>query len=224
MVRFLVAIMFLGSAVLAPKSCSVGFGGGSNGTSGSPALAVPWVSQDNSEYCGPASILMWALYDGVTGLTQTEIGNYIGTSLSNGSTREQIVAGVNYYTRSGRDAVLAFPGGTTDEIGVYYSQEVTSINSGVPLIAFITGSRHAGVARGGSWHYDDNSALYVWDSVIFQDPITGPDQVYIAGQWTSENVAHVVSSSASAQAGYNYNYYGGSVGLRGSSGIIRPAY
>lgn len=224
MVRFLVAVMFLGGTVLVPKSCTVGFGGGSNTTSGSPALAVPWVSQENIQYCGPASILMWALYDGVSGLTQTSIGNHIGTSLSSGSSREQIVAGVDYYTRSGRDAVLDFACCTTDEVGVYHSQEVTSINSGVPFIAFINGSNHAGVARGGSWNYDDNAALYVWDSVIFQDPITGPDQVYFAGQWTSENVTHIISSSASSEASHNYDTYGGRIGLRGSTGTIKQVY
>jgi Peptidase_C39 like family len=212
------------SATLVMKSCSVGFGGGSNTTSGSPALAVPWVGQENSEYCGPASILMWALYDGVTGLTQTQIGNHIGTSLATGSSQSQIAAGVDYYTRSGRDAGLSYPAGTTDEIGLYYSQEVTSINSGVPFIAFIIGARHAGVARGGSWNYDDSSGLYVWDSVIFQDPISGSDQVYFAGQWTSEDVTHIISNSASQQAAYNYDTYGGRIGLRGSTGTIKQAY
>ena len=213
------------SATVITKSCSVGFGGGnSNGTSGSPALAVPWVGQENSEYCGPASILMWALYDGVSGLTQTAIGTHIGTSVSSGSSPSQIVAGVDYFTRSGRDAGLAYRGGTTDEQGVYYSQEVTSINSGTPFVAFIFGATHAGVASGGSWHYDDSSGLYVWDSVTLQDPIAGPGITYIAGQWTDEDVGHVMSASASAQASYNYDTYGGSVGMRGSSGTIRPAY
>jgi Peptidase_C39 like family len=211
------------SAAVITKSCTFG-GGGSNGTSGSPALGVPWVSQENSEYCGPASILMWALYDGVGGLTQTSIGNHIGTSLATGSSPSQIVAGVNYYTRSGRDAVLDYPAGTTDEVGVYYSQEVTSINDGVPFLTLIGGATHAGIARGGSWNYDDNSGLYVWDSVIFQDPITGPDQVYFAGQWTSESAGHIISNSASTEASYNYDTYGGSVGLRGTTGTIRQVY
>jgi len=131
---------------------------------------------------------------------------------------------VNYFTRSGKDATLAYRCCTNDDIGLYYSEEVTSINGLVPFVAMIGGATHAGVARGGSWHYDDSTSLYVWDSVIFQDPLVGSDQVYFAAQWTDEDVDHIVSNSASQQAAYNYGTYGGRIGLRGSTGTIKQAY
>jgi hypothetical protein len=208
-------------AVIATKSCTISVGGTSgNGSSGSPGLNVPWVSQANSEYCGPASILMWALSDHVSNLTQTQIGTYIGASPTTGSSPEGILAGVIHFTASGADAGLDYPGGTADQVGLYYSDEVTSINSQVPFIALIGGATHAGVASGGSWHHDDTNGYYVWDSVVFQDPIVGPNQPYIAGQWTSEDVTHIVSHSASVQANTNLSTYGGHVALRGSRGGI----
>ena len=217
-------LFMLVTAAVITKSCTIGTGGGggSDGSSGSPALAVPWVGQQNSMYCGPSSILMWALYDHVSGLTQTQIGNAIGTSLSSGSSPQQIANGVNTFTRTGKDAGLDYPAGDAEQVGTYYSQEVTSINSGVPFVTLIGGATHAGVASGGSWHLDDSTSLYVWDSVVFQDPIVGPNQPYIAGQWTSEDITHILSASASAEASVNYGNYGGRVGMRGSNGRIGP--
>jgi hypothetical protein len=215
------ALGFLMAAVVATKSCTISVGGNSGaGSSGSPGLNVPWIAQVNSEYCGPASILMWALYDHVSNLTQDQIGSYIGASPTSGSSPTGILNGVHYFTISGRDAGIDYPGGSSDQIALYYSDEVTSINSQVPFIALIGGATHAGVASGGSWHHDDSSGYYVWDSVIFQDPIVGPNQPYIAGQWTSEDITHFVSLSASAGSNANLNTYGGQVALRGSRGRI----
>jgi hypothetical protein len=116
---------------------------------------------------------------------------------------------------------LAYGGGETDEIGFYYSSEVTSINSSVPFIALITGATHAVVANGGSWHLDDDSGFFVWDTVLTQDPIAGPNVSYLAGQWTDAEVTHIISAAASEEANTNFNNYGSKVALRGSGGVIR---
>jgi hypothetical protein len=99
---------------------------------------------------------------------------------------------------------------------------VTSINNGVPFIAFINNGLHAGVASGGSWHLDDTTNLYVWDSVLLQDPISGPNQPYIPGQWTFEDIGHVISASASEEAQAYYSDYGARVVLRGAGGVVKP--
>src|ERR1700739_1375799 len=56
MVRFL-AVICLGGTVLAPKSCSINFGGpGDNQVTGFN-LSVPFFFQ-SAQYCGPASVEM----------------------------------------------------------------------------------------------------------------------------------------------------------------------
>ncbi len=216
----LLALVMMASVVTKGCTITLGSDGSGDGSSGSPALNVPYVQQQNPEYCGPASILMWALYDHVENLTQTQIGAYIGASASTGSSPQAIASGVEHFTLTGKDAVLDYAGGESDEVSLFYSEEVTSINSEVPFIAIIGGATHAGVASGGSWHVDDTSGYYVWDTVIFQDPILGPGQVYVAGQWTAEDISHILSVSASEAAGTNLSHYGGKVELRGAGGGI----
>ncbi len=206
------------------KSCTLSFGGDSgDGSSGAPNLGVPWVRQTSLLGCGPASVLMWALYDGMTGVTLTEIENTIGWTPSVGASQPQIVHGVNTYTRSGKDAGLGYPCCEQPQASeIYFSEEVTSINNGTPFIAFINGASHSGVASGGSWHLDPDTNYYVWDAVVLQDPNDGPNQPYISGDWALEDVTHIVSLAASEEAGYNYNTYGRRVVLRGGGGIIEP--
>ncbi|HVT61562.1 MAG TPA: C39 family peptidase [Thermoanaerobaculia bacterium] len=214
--KLLCALM---SATVIMKSCTItlGGGGGSGGNGGTVALGVPFISQENDHFCGPTSIEMWALFDGVTGLTQTGIANAIGTTQA-GSSAQQIRYGVSLFTRSGRDAGLDYAGGTTDQIGIYYSKEVTSANNFVPFAVLINGALHVGVVTGGTWHVDSDTNLNIWDSVDFQDPIVGPHQPYVAGEWTNADIGHIISSSASFGADSNYNQYGGSVRVRGSAG------
>jgi hypothetical protein len=214
------------AAMMIARTCTVSTGdGGDNGSSGdtgNAATNVPWVQQQNDEYCGPASILMWALHDDITNLTQTIIGDKIGTSLATGSSPAQILYGVNYFTATGRDAGLDYGGGTADEIGYYYSSEVTSLINSVPFAVLINGSLHAGVASGGSWYVDPDSGYYVWSSVVFQDPELGPNIPYIPAAWAEEDITHIVSASASEGATDNYNKYGGRVRMVGAGGTIKP--
>lgn len=221
MVRFLVAVMFLTGTVLEPKSCSVNFGGGSDDPSAPSGftLAVPFFYQ-SPQYCGPASVEMWAAYDGVTA-TQQQIANYIGCGV-NGSTQEQIVNGVEHFTVSGRDAALVYNAGEGTQgsiAGQYFSAEITSITARIPLIPLVNGATHAGVLIGGQWHIDSDSGLYVWDSVLFNDPAVGPGRPFIASDWTGyDDVEHIISSSASAKGGSNYWTYHSEVGIRGAGG------
>lgn len=221
MVRFLVAIMFLAGTVLEPKSCSVNFGGGSDNPSAPSGftLGVPFFYQ-SPQYCGPASIEMWAAYDGVTA-TQQQIANYTGCTV-NGATQEQILVGVQHFTMSGRDAELAYNGGVGDPgtiAGEYFSAEITSITARVPLIPLVNGALHAGVLIGGQWHIDTDSGLYVWDSVLFDDPAVGPGRPFIASDWTGyDNVEHILSSSASSTGVSNYFTYRSQVAIGGSGG------
>ena len=226
MVRFLVAVMFMAGTVLEPKSCSVNFGGGSDDPSAPSGftLNVPFFYQ-SPQFCGPASIEMWAAYDGVT-TTQQQIANYTGCSVNVGATQEQVVVGVQHFTVSGHDAELVYNGGEGDPgtiAGEYFSAEITSITARIPLIPLVNGATHAGVLVGGQWHIDPNSGLYVWDSVLFDDPAVGPGRPFIATDWTGyDGVEHILSASASAKGGSNYWTYHTQVAIRGAGGSIHP--
>ena len=186
-------------------------------------LAVPFFYQNSLLSCGPASIEMWAAYDGVTA-TQQQIASYIGCG-GNGATQEQIVNGVQHFTVSGRDAQLVYiggPGVPGTIVGEYFSAEITSISARIPLIPLVNGATHAGVLIGGQWHIDTDTNLYVWDSVLFDDPAVGPGIPFIASDWTGyDDVEHIISSSASVKGGSNYWTYHSQVAIRGSGGGIQ---
>lgn len=218
--RALVATILLGTTVSMPRSCTISFGSGSDNPSqpSSIALPVPFYSQ-SAMNCGPASIEMWAAYDGIT-TTQQEIANYIGCSPTGGASQQQILSGVQHFTESGRDAELTFNSGD----GVFFSDEVTSITALVPILPIVNGGLHAVVLIGGQWHIDpDNSNLYVWDvwdTVIYNDPLTGPGRVLNAAAWTGfDNTQHIISASASASGPGNFDRYGGMVAIQGSGGV-----
>ena len=79
------------------------------------------------------------------------------------------------------------------------------------------GATHAGVLIGGQWHVDPDTNFYVWDSVFFDDPAVGPGILYGAAQWTGyDDVEHIVSQFATAEAYYNYSEYDSRVAIRGS--------
>lgn len=58
-------------------------------------LGVPHVQQEEFNYCVPASILMWRLYDGLPAVSQEEIFDFIGGPPC---TPDAVPAGVNHYT------------------------------------------------------------------------------------------------------------------------------
>jgi hypothetical protein len=209
----LLSVMFLAATVAIPKTCTIGTGGsGSGSNGGSGYLGVPFFLQQCSLCCGQASIQGWAAYDG-NFPNQQQIGSYIGATPSQGASQAQILQGVLHFTAN-RDANLTYFDG-----GLFYSQEITSINGRVPVLVFVEGALHSGIIDGGSWSYDDNSGYYVWDTVQFNDPFYGPDQTYVAASWTgTDNTQHIISASATASAQDNYNTYGGAVRLRGASG------
>lgn len=215
----LLAVIVLSGAVLSEKTCTVGFGSGSTDPSNPSAITlnVPFFYQIPF-YCGPASIEMWAAYDGMT-VTQQDIANYIGCA-PNGSTAGQILAGVQHFTTSGRDASLLFNGGVgspSDIAEQFYSAEITSISARIPVLPIVNSGLHAGILAGGQWHIDLDNNLFVWDSVFFHDPAAGPLQPFTAAQWTGyDSIEHIVSASATATAAANAKAWASQVAIRGS--------
>ncbi len=76
------------------------------------------------------------------------------------------------------------------------------------------------VILGGQWHIDTGNNLYVWDTVIYNDPAVGPGRIIDAASWTGyDDTQHILSASASADGYDNYVNYYNRVSVRGASGV-----
>ncbi len=61
-------------------------------------LPVPLFHQEQSWYCGPASVQMISTYLCGTTYSQDDIANYMGTTPSEGTEVSQMMYGVNYWS------------------------------------------------------------------------------------------------------------------------------
>ena len=61
-------------------------------------LPVPLFHQEQSWYCGPASVQMISTYLYGTTYSQDDIANYMGTTSSEGTTVDKMKEGVNYWS------------------------------------------------------------------------------------------------------------------------------
>src|SRR5215831_15393842 len=97
---------------------------------GAPAgfrLGVPYVQQGQPNYCTAASVLMWRLYLGRTGITQVDIFNWEGPGCT---TIVRVVQAVVYFT-----GIDAYWDNDTDPN--YYklvSRQIASVSNGQPVI------------------------------------------------------------------------------------------
>ena len=112
-------------ALLAAVSCTIGSGDGTPS-----GLNISWFGQLNAYYCAPASIQMWAFFDG-SRVSQNTIAAAIGTVAPSGTPAFEVAPGVNKFTGT-HDAILedAF---FTDQ-AEFFSMQITSINNERPFI------------------------------------------------------------------------------------------
>ena len=82
-------VLLLAGTVVAPKSCTIGSPPPGDGSSFT--IGVPFFLQ-TPNHCGPASIEMWAAFDGVS-VSQDQIAAYIGCSISSTASPAQVVEG-----------------------------------------------------------------------------------------------------------------------------------
>jgi hypothetical protein len=203
-------------SLLSLKSCTISFGN-PQGTGGSSfKLGVPFLAQQGQFNCGPASIQMWAWFNGNRSVTQTQIANYVGCSPTSGTSTEAIVRGTQYFATS--DAYADYPGGVNFGRDQFDAQQITSANNRVPLIAIVNGGLHAGVVDGGQWH--QAGSTNVWDFVFFHDPLVGADQQYVAGDWDALVIGHIISRSAASGSSANFSTYGPNTVRRGAGAGI----
>lgn len=190
--------------------CVLLLGCGSGGQNRDVHLGVPYRAQaPGSMDCGPASVLMWRLYDGLPEVSQTSINQWMGGS-SCGFNEPTIAAAVNYFTYT-HDAYADYEGLEFAED--FFSRQITSIDNSTPVIPVIN-SFHAGVINGGKWKKLTNGK-YEWDYVYVHDPLTFANDYYVAGDWLytncplgSDTCAQVVSSGATFGWQGNYSTYG----------------
>lgn len=179
-------------------------------------LGVPFRQQEEFNYCVPASILMWRLYDGLPEITQSEIWNWLGGPPC---TPDEVPAGVAHFTRA-YDAYLDLEYIPTElERNYLIARQIMSVGeSRVPVIAVVgVLQNHVGVIDGGKYH--QSGSVNVWDFVYFHDPeYFFGDDYYSASEWIdffcsdfSSYCAQILSSSASAGWFSNYATYGDSV-------------
>lgn len=185
-------------------------------------LGVPYRSQAPGSFdCGPASVLMWRLYDGLPEISQQTIGNWMGGT-SCGVTQQALADAVNHFTLT-RDAFYDLAADI--DFREFLSRQITSIDNEIPVIAVIYGGLHAGVVNGGAWH-DNSAGQHQWDYVYFHDPDVGANDYYTGDSWkdvscpSGATCQQIISLSGSGGWSDNLNIHGGSVVLGGGGGGI----
>jgi hypothetical protein len=201
----------VGVVLFAMTSCTIGSG------DGTPfGLNVAWFGQLYPWYCVPASIQMWAFYDH-NRVSQNLIAQTLGTVPPDGTPATNVAPGVRQYTATSdpflEDAFFS-------NQAQFFSQQITSINNGRPLIA-IFNQQHVVVVSGGAYHFDSSTGWNVWDTAAYQDPASGPLELP-GGVWMDNITAMVIGASATAEAADYLNEYGDSVRVRGSNFRVPP--
>lgn len=193
-------------------------------------IGVPFRQQTQVNYCVPASILMWRLWDGLPAVSQGSIWSWLGGPPC---TADEIPAGITHFTNT-FDSYLDInltPSATEREHMV--ARQIQSVGeNGMPVIPVVRLSKdHVGVINGGKYHRD--GAVNVWDFVYFHDPANFfGDEYFGASEWLDyfcnefdSHCAQVVSFAATSGWLQSLQTYGASVepygGCSGLDGVRR---
>ncbi|HYU33454.1 MAG TPA: hypothetical protein VEW48_14960 [Thermoanaerobaculia bacterium] len=171
-------------------------------------LNIPYRAQEQFNYCTPAAVLMWRLYDGLVTVSQTTIFNWMGGT---GNTNQINVANaVNYFTNT-RDAY--WDSGSPTTYRQMAARQITAFDRSIPSIVVINYD-HVVIVNGGSWHTDPN--YRVWDEVFAHDPdpFWGANRYFSAGSWIysfcppgNRYCDQIISSGATYDWSTNYTTY-----------------
>lgn len=214
----LVTYLLLGLVTIG--GCKITIGGG--GSYGNLNLGVPHYHQPDIFLCGPTSVLMWRVFNGLSYYTPQQLGDLMGCPWrTSGCSREQIADGARRYTSSGYDAYVDDYGGIGNPdvlIAQYMSRQITSVNNGVPVIAIIENNSHAVVVHAGNYTTAANG-LKQWDYVDVNDPLRSSGyRRWVAGDWMSVNIHQVISRAATSGWEDNFNQWGDEIQARGWNG------
>ena len=193
-----------------------------------PNLGVPYIAQEQFNYCVPASIAMWRAYDGLSSISQSQIFSAIGGAPCDGY---DAAGGVRQFTNSGSDAYLdlEYPYHVDD----FFARQITSINSAVPVMVIVSPFQdHVGIINGGAYQYVGSTGTYTWNTVLLHDPGAGPNLEFNSADWKAftcdSNFSYcgqVISNSASYYWSSNLASFGSSVELYdGTGGCCNQEY
>lgn len=145
-------------------------------------LGVPFEWQARPDYCVPASVLMWRLYDGLPRISQTTIYNWLG---GRPCLATDVPPAVNHFTNT-FDAYLDIEFSPSAlEMEQLVARQITAEAAGSPVIAIVGPARdHVGVINGGKYRREGSN--YVWEFLFFHDPARGEGLYYTSSQWLSE--------------------------------------
>jgi len=191
-------------------------------------MGVPYRAQAEFNFCVPASILMWRLYDGLPEVSQYTIFNNVGGAPCD---PYDAAYGVALYTNSGSDAYLDLTySPTTTERDELVSRQITSADRGIPIMPIVYPSKsHVGIINGGK--YADKGTYWEWEFLYFHnpDPAYGANYYYTGGRWLDEfcvafdaYCGQVISVSGTSGWSSNLETYEGSVSVYGGGGGCLP--
>jgi len=183
---------------------------------------VPYEQQAQSDYCVPASVLMWREYDDLGKIPQADIYYWVGGHACNPT---DVPGAVNHFTNT-FDAYLDLVFSPSEAMRRdLMARQITSEDNLTPVIAIVGSARnHVGVVNGGK--YSKQGSLYQWEFLYFHDPSPGGRDVY----YSADNWMHTFCGtgygycgqilSANATTGWQ-NYfatYGGRIYYYGDDG------
>jgi hypothetical protein len=144
-------------------------------------LPVPFRSQQQANWCAPAVVLMWRLYDGFPEISQQSIYDWMGGPGC--TTQPRVRDAINVFT-STHD--VYWDQGSPQSSQHMIARQITSFDSGTPS-APVVNYNHVVLLIGGKWHLDGSDK--VWDFVYFHDPdpyFGGPAIRESAYDWLNE--------------------------------------
>lgn len=190
-------------------------------------LGVPYRQQFQLDwdYCGPANVLMWRLYNGYSDISQQTIYDWMGVGGTGTSPEEIRDALVHWANVSWADFDrVACDGGPYDEREIIAARQITSVDNDEPVIVIVESGFHSVLIDGGDWHYDSSTGLDVWDVTYIHDPAeVAGDHPLTAGEWIDQFASgytceQVFDESAVGNTGYNLETYGNQVVAYGYDG------
>jgi hypothetical protein len=189
-------------------------------------LGVPYRQQEQDDYCVPASVLMWRLYDGLPAVSQTTIYNWLGGQACNPT---DVPSAVSYFTNTFDTYLdIVFSPSQLDREELV-ARQITAEDRQTPVIAIVGSARdHVGVINGG--RYTKQGSYYEWEFLYFHDPKPGgQNSYYSARQWmdffcrTGYGYCGQILSASAASGWQNYySSYGDSVLLYGGGESCLP--
>lgn len=185
-------------------------------------LGIPYREQDQFNYCVPAAIQMWRLYDDLPNVSQATIFNWLGGAPCE---PDEVPDGVDHFTNT-NDAYLDLQNATVTQRKQMIARQVTSYNNSRPVIAVVYPSRdHVGVINKGK--YVDEGDYWTWDWIRLHnpDPFYGANQYHGAQTWIETfcdigfaYCAQIASSSATAGWSSNQSTYEPYLAIYGGGG------